>query len=39
MTEMFVKIYKRRRDGTYNANVVRHSYKKGKAISVKRVTI
>jgi hypothetical protein len=39
MTEMFVKIYKRRRDGTYTANLVKHSYKKGKAISVKKVNV
>jgi hypothetical protein len=39
MVEYIVKIYKRKRDGTLTANLVRHSYKKGKAIKMAKVNI
>ena len=37
--EMIVKIYRRKRDGSLTANIVKKSRKKGKAIKVAKVTI
>jgi len=39
MVKYYVKIYKRERDGTLTANLVRHSRKKGKAIKVGTVNV
>ena len=39
MTEYYVKIYKRKRDGTLTANLVKHSKKKGRAMKVARVNV
>lgn len=39
MAKMFVKVYKRKRDGTYTANLVKRPRKKGKAIATKEVNI
>jgi hypothetical protein len=39
MPEMYVKVYKRKRDGSYTANLVKHSYKKGKAVKIAKINI
>ena len=39
MAQYYVKIYKRKRDGTLTANLVKHSQKKGKAIKIARVNV
>jgi len=39
MARMYVKIYKRKRDGTYTANVVGRSNKKGKAVKVAAINV
>jgi hypothetical protein len=39
MTTMYVKVYKRKRDNTFNANVVKHPHKKGKAIAIAKVHV
>ena len=38
MTDMYVKVYKRK-DKSLAANVVRTSYKKGKAVAVKKINV
>jgi hypothetical protein len=35
----YVKVYRRRRDGSYTANVVEHPHKKGKALKVAKINI
>jgi hypothetical protein len=39
MAIRYVKIYKRRRDNTLNANVVKHPRRTGKSIKVVKVDI
>ena len=34
---LYVKVYKRKRDGSLTANVVEHSYKRGKAVKIVRI--